>query len=198
MRVPSRTVAAAPRSPSPDDAALLRAAAGGDDDAFAVFYRRHLPGVTRFHLRRTGRPELAFDLTAETFAAVVVGLRSFDVDRGPATAWLYGIALNKLRESLRRGQVEDRARRDLGLDPVQLEDAGFVRVEEQASRADEAALHEALEDLPDDQRDAVLARVVEERPYEEIARELECSPSVVRQRVHRGLRRLRTRMEDRA
>jgi RNA polymerase sigma-70 factor (ECF subfamily) len=198
MRGPSRTVAAVPRSPSPDDATLLHAASRGDDDAFAVFYRRHLPGVTRFHLRRTGRPELAFDLTAETFAAVVVGLPTFDEARGPATAWLYGIALNKLRESLRRGRVEDRARRDLGLDPVQLEDAGFARVEEQASRADEAALREALEGLPDDQRDAVLARVVEERPYEEIARELQCSPSVVRQRVHRGLRRLRTRMEDRA
>lgn len=197
MRVPSRTAAPTARPASPDDDALLRAAATGDDDAFAVFYRRHLPGVTRFFLRRTGRPELAFDLTAETFAAVVVALPAFDADRGPATAWLYGIALNKLRESLRRGRVEDRARRELGFDPVVFEDAGFARVEERASHADEAALHAALDGLPDDQREAVLARVVDERPYEEIARELRCSPSVVRQRVHRGLRRLRTRMEER-
>jgi RNA polymerase sigma-70 factor (ECF subfamily) len=197
MRVSSRTVVVPPR-PQDSDEALLRSAAVGDDRAFAVFYRRHLPGVTGFHLRRTRRPELAFDLTAETFAAVVVGLSDFDPARGPATAWLYGIAANKLRESLRRGRVQDRARRELGLEPVQLEDAGFARVEAQASAADERALRDALAVLPEEQRAAVLARVVDERPYEEIARELQCSASVVRQRVHRGLRRLRTELGDRS
>ncbi|MEV4419150.1 RNA polymerase sigma factor [Patulibacter sp. NPDC049589] len=192
-----------PRPPAPArgtdrDEALLRSAASGDDLAFAVFYRRHADGVTGFHLRRTGRPELAFDLTAETFAAVVVGLRRFDPAKGPATGWLYGIAANKLLESLRRGRVEDRARRELRLDPVVLEDAGFARVEDRASAADEDALRLALQALPEDQRAAVLARVVDERPYDEIARELSCSTSVVRQRVHRGLRQMRTQMEDRA
>ena len=52
-----------------DDAALLAASAAGDEDAFAAFYRRHLAAITGFHLRRTGRREIAFDLTAETFAA---------------------------------------------------------------------------------------------------------------------------------
>lgn len=51
------------------DEALLEAAAGGDDDAFAAFYRRRLSAVTGFFLHRVGDRELAFDLTAETFAA---------------------------------------------------------------------------------------------------------------------------------
>jgi hypothetical protein len=51
-------------------------------------------------------------------------------------------------------------------------------------------------DLPDQQREAVRARVVEGRGYEEIAGELRCSLSVVRQRVSRGLAAIRTRFEE--
>jgi hypothetical protein len=56
-----------------NDAALLAAAAEGDEQAFATFYLRYLAAVTGFHLRRTGRREIAFDLTAETFAAAAQG-----------------------------------------------------------------------------------------------------------------------------
>lgn len=180
---------------APDDSALLLAAARGDERAFEVFYRRHLAAVTGFHLRRTGRPEVAFDLTAETFAAVVVACGTFDPARGGATGWLFAIAAHKLRDSLRRGRVEASARERLRHEPVALEDADLARVEELASTTGEARLRALLADLPADQRAAVLARVVDERPYEEIAAELACSEAVVRQRVHRGLRRLRSGME---
>jgi DNA-directed RNA polymerase specialized sigma24 family protein len=46
------------------DDRLLKAAGGGDREAFGEFYRRWLPPVTRYHLRRTHSRELAFDLTA--------------------------------------------------------------------------------------------------------------------------------------
>jgi RNA polymerase sigma factor (sigma-70 family) len=183
------------RMPTADDATLLSAAADGDERAFEAFYRRHLAAVTGFHLRRTGRPDLAFDLTAETFAAVVVACGTYDPARGSATGWLFAIAAHKLRDSLRRGRVEASARQRLRHEPIALEDADLERVEDLASRTDEGRLLELLEDLPGDQRAALLARVVDERPYEEIAAELACSEAVVRQRVHRGLRRLRSGLE---
>lgn len=181
-----------------DDATLLADAARGDDEAFATFYRRHLGAITGFHLRRVGRRELAFDLTAETFAAVVAGCGRFDPDRGSATGWLFAIAANKLRDSLRRGRVEDEARRRLGHEPVVLEDGDLLRVVEVASADDEARLRARLGELPEEQRAAILARVVDERSYEEIAASLACSEAVVRQRVHRGLRRLRSELEEMA
>jgi DNA-directed RNA polymerase specialized sigma24 family protein len=55
------------------DEQLLAAAARGDADAFGAFYRRHVAAITAFHRRRAGSAEAAFDLTAETFAAVVRG-----------------------------------------------------------------------------------------------------------------------------
>jgi RNA polymerase sigma factor (sigma-70 family) len=51
-----------------------------------------------------------------------------------------------------------------------------------------------MNELPDDERRAVLSRVVHERSYRDIASELSCSEMVVRKRVSRGLSRLRGRL----
>jgi RNA polymerase sigma factor (sigma-70 family) len=179
-----------------EDAALLAAVADGDERAFETFYRRYLPAITGFHLRRTRRRETAFDLTAETFAAVIVACGSYDPARGSATGWLFGIAANKLRQSVRRGRVEDAARRRLGHAPVLIDDEDLARVDELATVGDESSVTALLAGLPAEQREAITARVVDERGYDEIAAELCCSEAVVRQRVHRGLRRLRQRLEE--
>jgi RNA polymerase sigma factor (sigma-70 family) len=176
------------------DDELLRRVAAGDDDAYAAFYRRHLDGVLAFLRRRVAQPELAFDLAAETFAAVILAAPDRRGDGEPA-AWLYGIARNKLRESLRRGRVEDAARRRLRMEPVELHDADLRRVEERAE-AGATQLRTMLDELPEPTRRALVARVVDEREYAEIAAELACSEQVVRQRVHRGLRALRTKLEE--
>jgi RNA polymerase sigma factor (sigma-70 family) len=179
-----------------DDACLLLAAADGDDRAFAAFYRRWLPLVTAYHLRRTRSRELAFDLTAETFAAVVADLQRFDPERGSAPGWLFEIAEHKLLDSVRRARVESSARARLGHEPVLLEDRDLERVEELASLGHVGRLDRLLAGLPARQRDAIRARVLDERSYGEIASEIGCSEAVVRQRVHRGLSRLRERLKE--
>jgi RNA polymerase sigma-70 factor (ECF subfamily) len=176
------------------EAELLRRIAAGDEGAFSDFYRSHLAGVVAFFARRVPARELAFDLAAETFAAVVEGAGSFHGEAPPA-AWLYGIARNKLRASLRRGRVEDAARRRLALEPVSLDDADLERVREQAAVGREQ-LARQLAALPELTRRALLARVVEEREYSDIAASLECSEQVVRQRVHRGLMRVRAGLRE--
>jgi len=145
-------------------------------------------------MRRVGDRELALDLTAETFAAVVVSAGTYRSD-GPAVAWLFGIARNKLRESLRRDRVEDAARRRLGMEPIVVDDVGLALVDERAGSG-ESDLTRALQELPEATRTALLARVVEEQEYGEIAVSLRCSEQVVRQRVHRGLQQLRTEMKE--
>jgi RNA polymerase sigma factor (sigma-70 family) len=159
-----------------------------DEEAFAAFYRRYERPVAGFFVRATGRGDLAADLTAETFAEALASLERFDPDRGAAAAWLFGIARHVLARSRERGQVEDRARRRLGMPPLALDDEQIARVE--AAAGDAQALH-LLDSLPPDQREAVSARVLDERDYNEIAAELRCSESVVRKRVSRGLTALR-------
>ena len=174
-----------------DDAVLVAAIARGDEAAFSALYRRYLPLVTRWCLRETGDRELAADLTAEVFAGALQSSRRFQRERGTVAAWLLGIAANKLRESRRRGRVEDSARRRLGIDPVGLADADLERVDELAGHD----LDGLLDGLSEDQREALLLRVVAKRSYAEIATALRCSESVVRQRVSRGLKTLKSRLE---
>jgi RNA polymerase sigma factor (sigma-70 family) len=176
------------------DEELLLAAQDGDGDAFAAFYRRHVAAVTGFHRRRVAMPELAFDLTAETFASLVAALDKFDPARGSARGWLFAIAVNELRQALRRQQVEDRARRELRMEPIILDDRAIELVEARSSPAD---VERALAALPTAEREAIEARVLEGAAYDEIAARLQCSTLVVRKRVSRGLRRLRDTAEER-
>lgn len=177
------------------DAALIARIAQGDDRAFELLYERYQPAIVGFHLRRTRSRELAFDLTAETFATLLVAAKSFDPRGGSPVGWLFTIAANKLRDSARRGQVEQQARQQLGMYPVAIHDEDLARVDDLASVGDEHVIADMLKDLPAAQRDAILARVIDERPYAEIALDLQCSEAVVRKRVARGLNALRTRLE---
>ncbi len=174
----------------------LLAASRAEPEAFAVLYRRHVTPLLAYFVRRTRDAELAADLTAETFAAALDGAHRFRADKGPAVAWLYGIARRQLSHAQRRGAVEDRARRRLGMAPLTLTDEALERVEALAA-ADASAqvLQEGLAALPEDQREAVLARVLDEREYAEIASAARTSESVVRKRVSRGLAGLRSRLE---
>jgi RNA polymerase sigma factor (sigma-70 family) len=163
-----------------------------DADAFGVFYRRHVHAVYGYFRRRSASAEIAFDLTAETFAAALQSVGRYEPRPEPARAWLFAIGRNILSESLRRSSVEDKARHALQMQPIVVDDEAIALLEGEAGHG---AL-DALGDLPAEQREAILARHVDELEYAEIAERLRCSESVVRQRVSRGLRVLRTKLKE--
>lgn len=171
-----------------DDSELL-ARTARDPEAFGVFYRRHERPVLAYFRRRVGQPEVAADLAAETFAAALMAASTFRPGPTPAAAWLFGIARHKLLDSLARGRVDDRARRKLGMQPLELADDALAEIETLES---DLAVRRVLDNLPPEQAQAIQARVIDERSYPEIADELASSPSVIRKRVSRGLATLRT------
>lgn len=172
----------------PEEDRELIAQAAGRPEAFGRLYRRYEQLVLGYLLRRCGSPELAADLAAETFAGALLSLRDRHPPTGPVGSWLLGIARHKLLDSIRAGIVEDRARRRLAMQPITLDGEDLERIE---ALADEGALIALLEALPADQRDAVRARVLDEDDYAIIAARLQTSEQVIRQRVSRGLARLR-------
>jgi len=177
------------------DTALLAAIDARDGAAFAVFYRRHLPAVLAFLVRETRDREVAADLAAEVFAAVLLSCGRYAEHGDSASPWVIGIARNKVLMSFRRGRVEARARHRLGFQAVALDDGDLDRIEEVA-QGGAGGLVALVEDLPDDERFAVRSRVLDERPYSEIAGELRCSELVVRKRVSRGLARMRDQLKE--
>jgi RNA polymerase sigma factor (sigma-70 family) len=161
-----------------------------DADAFSAFYRRYERPVLMFFRRRVSDSELAADLTAEVFAAVLAALPRYRPDRTPVAAWLFAIARHKLANSRRRGQVEASARDRLAMGPVVLDDEDLKRIDGLGS----GDVFELLDGLPEAQRHVVQAHIVDERSYAEIAGELRCSEAVVRKRVSRGLATLRDQL----
>jgi RNA polymerase sigma factor (sigma-70 family) len=162
---------------------------GRDPRAFAVFYERHVRMVMGLLVRATADTERALDLTAEVFAAALAGAGRFKRDGPPASAWLVGIARNKLADARRREALTFAARRKLGIPRLEFDDDEIERVEQMLD-ADRAGYMEALMELPEAERDAISARVLEERDYPEIAAAQRASEAAVRQRVSRGLTKL--------
>lgn len=158
-----------------------------------MLYDRYERQLLGFFLRSTGRPDTAADLTGEVFAEALRSVATYSSERGSARAWLFGIARHTLADAWAQRRVEDRARRALAMEPLVLSDSDLVRIEALGGEA-----LSLLEGLPSEQRSAVQGRVLDERSYSELAAELECSQSVVRQRVSRGLRNLRAKLEKMA
>ncbi|MDQ6774933.1 MAG: RNA polymerase sigma factor [Actinomycetota bacterium] len=177
---------------SRSDAEVI-AASLTDPESFGELYRRHERAVLAYFLHWSRSPELAADLTAETFAAAFGSLPRYRTERGEPRAWLFGIAHHVLVRSIERGRVENEARRRLGMPALVVDDDALERIEEVASL--DGSVLALLDGLSVPVRAAVSGRVIEEREYQELAQTLACSQSVVRQRVRRGLARLGDRLE---
>jgi RNA polymerase sigma-70 factor (ECF subfamily) len=160
--------------------------------AFDVFYLRHERLVLGWVRRRTPSPEVAIDVTGETFVAALASVRRYRPAQGPAVAWLLGVARHKLLRSYERGEVEARARRRVGTPRIEVFDEALERVDQLGSwSADELLAY-----LPVAEAEAVRARVIDQLDYGTLAERLRCSPLVARKRVSRGLQSLRTLVES--
>jgi RNA polymerase sigma-70 factor, ECF subfamily len=172
------------------DADLLRDARRSSA-AFRILYDRHAGRIHAFHLRRTGEDAAAIELTAETFAQAWLSRdRYADHGEGTIAPWLFGIARHVVAASVRRRSL-DRVARDrlhLELEPV------AVDVHPSWLNDFDTDLTAALADLPDGQRRAIELRVIADRAYEDVARDLDCTPEAARVRVHRGLAAIRRRL----
>ncbi|UJA19350.1 RNA polymerase sigma factor [Thermoleophilia bacterium SCSIO 60948] len=161
-------------------------------ERFEVFYRDESGPLLRFLARRVLDPEVALDLTAETFARALDGAPRLRA-RGEAEtlAWLYAIARNVLADYFRDGRVEHTRLAALRVEVPAMDDQEIERVEELAGLAElRARVRASLDRLSASEREAVELRVVEELSYADLASRLGVTEQAARARVSRGLRHL--------
>jgi RNA polymerase sigma-70 factor (ECF subfamily) len=89
---------------APDDAALLAGVAAGERGALAELYRRHAGWLSLRLARRCGDDELVASALQDTFVAVWRSAGKY-AGRGDVAAWLWGIAVRRLVDQLRRRPV---------------------------------------------------------------------------------------------
>lgn len=155
------------------DAELLRSY---DVDAFAEFYGRHVITVAAFLGRRSRRPEVTFDLVAETFARAYEHRKRYEPRKGPAVGWLLGIARSVAADAERRGQVSDAARARVGLGAIALDDEALRMIAER-SHVD---FPSTLARLPESQRITVFRRLLGDEEYDDAPPPVGPSPRVTR------------------
>lgn len=170
------------------DAELLERTAW-DGEAFGMFYERHMTAVLSYVAYRLYDTEAALDVAAAVFAAALDGSRRYRADKGPARAWLFGIVNHLLAGEYDRRRRERSVRERLGIPRLEFEDEALAAAEA-AIDASRTGLLRGLEQLSPAEREAVEARIVNERSYADIAAEARTSEANVRQRVRRALAKL--------
>ena len=168
---------------------LLRLMMAGDEEAFTALYRRHQGNIYRFALLMSGSATVADDVTQEVFLALMRGGQRYDSDRGPLTAFLYGIARNQVLRSRRRERA---------CDPLEEEtdDGESVIVRSLISQDDPLAdmvrsetidaVRQAVLALPARYRETVILCDFQELSYAEAALALDCAVGTVSSRLNRA------------
>ena len=185
----------------PSDEALLLAWQGGDSSAFEALFRRWQGPLRRHLTRMLDDAAAADDLVVETFLRL-------ERHRGrwrpgtPLRPWLFTIARNLCLNEIRRrsrhpAESLDQTHAEADDQPLhQVEDKRVAAPPEQLLHGElEQKITDALAELPENQRIALLLCRQEELSYEEIAEVLGCSLSATKSLIHRGRETLKTKLK---
>jgi RNA polymerase sigma factor (sigma-70 family) len=175
-----------------DDAAVVRASL--DDPArFGTIFDRH-HGAIWTHLARTGGRELADDLAGQVFVIGFDRRATYDGSKGSVRAWLFGIAGNLVRTARRTDRRGERARRRIGIAPAAGDPGDDVARAVDAPDRFRRVL-DALDALPQADRDVLLLHAWDELSHADIAAALGVEIGTVKSRLSRARARLRELLE---
>lgn len=172
-----------------DDASLLAAHVAGDPDAFAELVRRHRDRLWAVALRTTGDREEAADAVQD---AMLSAFRRAEGFRGDAqvSTWLHRIVVNACLDRMRRRKARP-------TDPLPEDEDRLGALADNPSSADPAEAGErradvmnALAELSEDQRTAIVLVDMEGYSIDEVAEMMDCAPGTVKSRCARGRARL--------
>jgi len=164
----------------------------GEPEAFGLIYDRYAPTLLRFLSRRVGA-RVAEGLVGELFRIAFERRETFDASRANALPWLYGIGSNVLLKHRRAEARRLRASaRMLAAGPAVDRRASAAALD---ARVLFPRVADAIETLPDPEREALLLFAWEELPYEAVAEALELPIGTVRSRLNRARARLRELIE---
>ena len=163
------------------DEELIESANKGDAEAFETLYYRYRDWVFRLTWRFTGNREDALDVLQETFAYLLKKLPGFQLTAS-MTTFLYPV-VKHISLTVRR-----RSRPHVSDEEALSEIAASASEDTPDVRAELAAV---LRGLPEEQREILLMRFVDDMSMEEISSALNIPLGTVKSRLHNALHRLR-------
>ncbi len=179
-----------------EDVRLMRLVAGGDTSAFEEVIERHQALVAGTAARMLGSNSDVEDIAQQVFIRVWKSARRY-VPRAKFTTWLLKITrnlvFNEMRRSKRHAHVPLQS--EPGAEEIPLKDEtnpapDASLLEDELQRA----IEEAIMQLPESQRMALVLRRYEQLSYEEIAEVLDLSVPAVKSVLFRARTELRSRL----
>lgn len=168
----------------------------GDETAWFEFVSEYEGRMYGYLYRLEGNSEDALDLTQEVFYRAWRSMNTFRPGER-ILPWLYQVARNTQIESHRRKQHQrfslEEAREEVGFEVT-----SQARSPVQAAESEMAQdrVQRALMKLPEEYREAVVLRFVEDLPYDEIARIQGVAPGTAKSRVFRAKEQLAELLAD--
>ena len=175
---------------SPSDAEVIGRSLD-EPEAFGLVYDRHAATVLRFLARRVGA-EAAEGLLGELFRIAFERRKTFNAARENALPWLYGIGSNLLLKHRRAEARRLRASARMAADEAPARRASAAALD---ARVLFPRVADAIEALPDGEREALLLFAWEDLSYQSVAEALELPIGTVRSRLNRARARLRELLE---
>jgi RNA polymerase sigma-70 factor (ECF subfamily) len=176
-------------------ALLVRRCVGGDAAAWEEIVQRYHRRIYNICYRFAGSSEDAQDLTQEVFIKMYRTLSSYDMERGGFMTWVTTMTRNLLVDHFRKTKQE---RLTESLDTVssdhedvmplseQIPDRGPAPDSKVQSRETGEAVHQALQKLSPELREAVILRDLQDLDYRDIAMVLKVPEGTVKSRINRG------------
>ena len=178
------------------DEELVARSKTGDTESFNQLVKRWERPIFALAYRTLGREEDARDVTQETFLRAFRALAGFKGD-AKFSSWLYRIALNLCRDWMRKDRRAPLVAVPEGVEIEQLaaERGPVESVEDLAARAElSREVAKAMEQLPAEQRHAIILKEYHGLTFQEIADLMKCPLSTVKTRVYQGLSTLRKQL----
>jgi RNA polymerase sigma-70 factor, ECF subfamily len=171
------------------DAELVKRCLAGDHGAWETIVRRYYRRLYNLAYRFTGSFDDSEDLTQEIFIKVFRSLNSYKPESGTLITWMVRVGRNHLIDHYRKFKVERAQTGPLEVQNEKVEENPgrySSPVEALEQRELSRRIHRALLKIPEDLREAVILRDLEEFTYEEIADVLRLPLGTVKSRINRG------------
>ena len=180
--------------PNPEQLAeQLAKAAAGDEDAWRMLVEAYLPRVHGLVRSQCRDPELAEEITQSTFCTIVSKLGEYQ-EVGRFESWLMRIAMNRLRDEMRRRKRHAVSAEESTLVGL----AGGVEDDVEGGQGDSRhGILNALEALPSADREILFLRHVSGLSFKQLSEALDAPVGTLLARHHRALKKLKSVMETR-
>ncbi len=140
----------------------------GDDEAFRLIFERYARPIISFIYDMVGERGLAEELTQETFVRAYKNIHALR-DETKLSTWLFGIAKNVARESLRSRRALDRNVNLDDQDVMELRDKSLAPDGQLLDKELSCTIRDALAQLDEDKRLVFTLKVLQQQSYEQIA-----------------------------